>query len=535
MTAVTPNPSPPVSAAPPQDEVILRAVAMTKLFPGTVALDHVDFNVYRGKVNVLVGENGAGKSPLMKILAGVYQPTEGQLMLEGEPVVVKGPLDAARQGIGIIYQEMNLFPNLNVMENIFMAREVTNGRIVIDKKEQIAQTKALLQRLRQSIKPDDLVADLRIGQQQIVEIAKALAQDARILIMDEPTSALSTAEVEVLFEVINDLKAHGVSIIYISHKLDELLRIGDYVTVLRDGRLVAEKPASQIDVAWIIEQMVGRNPASLFQGDTHAVGDDLLRVEDLTLPRVGGGYTIDHVSFTLHKGEILGIYGLMGAGRSELFECLAGVRQGATGSVWLNGAEGTAGSVNGRIKLGMYLVPEDRQRDGLIQTMSVADNMLLPSLRQYLTRFVLSRKKEKQAVEKSIRDLSVKVANPDQLITSLSGGNQQKVVVAKSLLTSPKVLLLDEPSRGIDVAAKSEIFEIMSRLAAEGYGILFVSSELKEILAMSDRILVMSKGQITGEFHKSEATEESLVAASAVGHGPANFKNGNGGINHDPS
>ncbi|MCB8985450.1 MAG: sugar ABC transporter ATP-binding protein [Ardenticatenaceae bacterium] len=523
-----------VTALPP-DEIIMRAVGMTKLFPGTVALDHVDFNVYRGKVNVLVGENGAGKSTLMKILAGVYQPTEGQLLLEGQPVTIKNPLDAARQGIGIIYQEMNLFPNLNVMENIFMAREMTNGRLVIDKKAQIAQTEALLQRLRQSIKPDDLVADLRIGQQQIVEIAKALAQDARILIMDEPTSALSTAEVEVLFEVINDLKANGVSVIYISHKLDELLQIGDYVTVLRDGRLVDEKPAGQIDVSWIIEQMVGRNPASLFQGRDHEVGDALLRVEDLTLPRVGGGYTVDHVSFTLRQGEILGIYGLMGAGRSELFECLAGVRQGATGRVWLDGEEVTAGTVDGRIKLGMYLVPEDRQRDGLVQTMSVADNMLLPSLRQYLNRFVLSRKKEKEAVTKSIKNLSVKVANPNQLITSLSGGNQQKVVVAKSLLTSPKVLLLDEPSRGIDVAAKSEIFEIMSRLAGEGYGILFISSELKEILAMSDRILVMSKGQITGEFAKATATEEDLVAASAVGHGLANYKNGNGGNSHDPS
>lgn len=535
MAAMTTNLSPEVAAAPRQDEVILRAVAVTKLFPGTVALDHVDFNVYRGKVNVLVGENGAGKSTLMKILAGVYHPTDGQLMMEGQPVTIKNPLDAARQGIGIIYQEMNLFPNLNVMENIFMAREVTNGRVVIDKKAQIAQTEALLQRLRQSIRPDDLVADLRIGEQQIVEIAKALAQDARILIMDEPTSALSAAEVEVLFEVINDLKANGVSIIYISHKLDELLQIGDYVTVLRDGRLVDEKPADQIDVSWIIEQMVGRNPASLFQGEHHEVGDDLLRIEDLTLPRVGGGYTIDHVSFTLHKGEILGIYGLMGAGRSELFECLAGVRQGATGKVWLDEDEVKDGSVNGRIKLGMYLVPEDRQRDGLIQTMSVADNMLLPSLRQYLNRFVLSRKKEKQAVTQSIKNLSVKVADPNQLITALSGGNQQKVVVAKSLLTSPKVLLLDEPSRGIDVAAKSEIFEIMSRLAAEGYGILFISSELKEILAMSDRILVMSKGQITGEFSKNEATEEGLVAASAVGHGPVTYKNGNGGNTHDPS
>lgn len=518
-----------------KDDVVMRADNITKLFPGTVALSHVDFNVYRGKVNVLVGENGAGKSTLMKILAGVHQPTEGQMLLEGEAVTFKDPIAAAHHGIGIIYQEMNLFPNLNVTENIFMAREKTNGRVVINKKAQTEQTAALLKRLRQPIKPDDLVADLRIGQQQIVEIAKALAQDAQILIMDEPTSALSNAEVEVLFDVINELKANGVSIIYISHKLDELLQIGDYVTVLRDGKLMAEKPASEIDISWIIEQMVGRDPAHLFQGEAHTIGDELLRIEDMTLRRVGGGFTLDHVSLTLRKGEILGIYGLMGAGRSELFECLAGVRAPESGKVWLDEAEIEIENVNQRIKRGISLVPKDRQRDGLVQTMSVSDNMILASLRKYLKRFVLSKREENTAVTTSIQNLSIKVADPKNLITSLSGGNQQKVVVSKSLLTTPKVLLLDEPSRGVDVAAKSEIFEIMSQLAKEGYGIIFTSSELKEILAMSDRILVMSKGKITGEYNKNEATEEDLVNDSAVGHGPASFKNGNGEENHEPS
>lgn len=511
------------TASPATADIVLRAVGVTKLFPGTVALDHVNFNVYHGKVNVLVGENGAGKSTLMKILAGVYTPTHGQLRLDGRAVTFKNPTDAARHGIGIIYQEMNLFPNLSVMENIFMAREVTHGRVVIDSKTQTTRTQTLLQRLRQPIRPTDLVADLRIGQQQIVEIAKALAQDTRILIMDEPTSALSTAEVAILFEVINELKANGVSIIYISHKLDELLKIGDYVTVLRDGKLVAEQPAAAIDVNWIIEQMVGRNPAALFHGADHTVGAELLRVEALTLPRPAGGYTLDHVSFTLHQGEILGIYGLMGAGRSELFECLAGVRNPTSGKLWLAGNPVKAGHVSDRIKLGLALVPEDRQRDGLVQTMSVADNMLLASLRKYLGKylggFALSRRKEDVAVKNSVKALSVKVANPRQSITALSGGNQQKVVVAKSLLTQPKVLLLDEPSRGIDVAAKSEIFAIMSQLATEGYGILFVSSELKEVLAMSDRILVMSKGKITGEYSKGAATEALLVHDSAIGHG----------------
>lgn len=520
------------AAAPPAEQaVVLRAENITKVFPGTVALNRVNFNVYQGKVNVLVGENGAGKSTLMKILAGVEKATEGQLLLNGQKIEIGSPHEAGKHGIGIIYQEMNLFPNLSIVENIFMAHEITQGGMVIDRKAQEAQTRALLERLEHPLDPNMLVGDLRLGQQQIVEIAKALAKDVRILIMDEPTSALSNAEVEILFRVIRELTANGVSIIYISHKLDELLQIGDYITVLRDGHLMAEMPIAEVDIPWIIEQMVGRNPATLFQKRPHQIGEELLRVEDITLPRLGGGYTLDHVSFALRRGEILGIYGLMGAGRSELFECLTGVRRSTAGQIWLEGRPVKATDVNEYIKLGIALVPEDRQRDGLVQTMSVADNMLLASLKRYLTGFYISAKKEWASVTRLIKELAVKVASPTQLITALSGGNQQKVVVAKSLLTEPKVLLLDEPTRGIDVAAKSEIFEIMNRLAAQGLGVLFVSSELKEILAMADRILVMSKGRITAEFNSGEASEEALVAASAVGH-EVTRKNRR---NHEPS
>lgn len=506
-------------------EVILCAKNITKVFPGTRALDNVTYNVYRGKVNVLVGENGAGKSTLMKILAGVEEATEGDLYLNGNIIHIKSPLDAAKHGIGIIYQEMNLFPNLSVTENIFIAHEIQK-RGVIDKKSQQAQTEALMRQLEHKIDPNAIVGDLRIGQQQIVEIAKALAQDVRILIMDEPTSALSAAEVEVLFKVIRDLREKGVSIVYISHKLEELLQIGDYITVLRDGKLVAEEEAKNVNVPWIIEKMVGRSPASLFQRSDHLIGEELLRVEDMCLPRHGGGYTVDHVSFSLRKGEILGFYGLMGAGRSELFECLAGVREEAVGKIILEGKELKENSVTARIDAGIVLVPEDRQRDGLVQTLSVAHNMLLASLKRYLNKLYLVSRREKEAVDSLVKDLSIKVSNVQQLITSLSGGNQQKVVVAKGLLTSPKALLLDEPTRGIDVGAKSEIFEIMSKLAMQGYGVLFISSELKEVLAMSDRILVMSKGKITGEFSREEATEEALVAASAIGHELSNGKNG---------
>lgn len=516
-----------------ESDVILRAENITKIFPGTIALDRVNFNVHQGKVNVLVGENGAGKSTLMKIIAGVEQPTHGRLLLDGEEIRIRSPLDAKRQGIGIIFQELDLCPNLSVTDNIFMAREVMQyGTINQKTQKQIAS--GLIKRLEQIIDLDAKVGDLRIGQQQIVEIAKALAQEVRILIMDEPTSALSASEVEVLFRVIRELKKHGVSIIYISHKLEEILQIGDYITILRDGRLITEELVENINLSWIIEKMVGKNPASFFSRKEHQYGEVILKVENMTLPRVGGGFIVDHVSFELHKGEILGFYGLMGAGRSDLLDCLAGVRSDATGRIWLNGQEIKASSVKGRIQSGFVLVPEDRQRDGLVPTLSVADNILLASLQQYLNRFrFLAPRKEKAAVGKMIRDLSIHVGNPQQLITSLSGGNQQKVIVAKGLLTTPRILLLDEPTRGIDVGAKSEIFELMSKLAFEGYGIIFVSSELKEILAMPDRIIVMSKGAITGEFTSEEATDEKLVMASAIGHKTTTGGNHNDGKKHD--
>ncbi|MDX9955867.1 MAG: sugar ABC transporter ATP-binding protein, partial [Anaerolineae bacterium] len=326
-------------------------------------------------------------------------------------------------------------------------------------------------------------------------------------------------------------KSHGVAIIYISHQLEELMQIGDYVTILRDGRRVAEDKIENVNVTWMIENMVGRNPATLFTREEHPIGDVLLKAENLTLPRSGGGYLLDHVSFELREGEVLGFYGLMGAGRSDLVECLAGARPQATGSLWLNGQPVTATTISERIQSGFVLVPEDRQHDSLVPTLSVMDNMLLASLRKYLKGIFLISSQEKSAADSQIKDLSIRVANSQQPITALSGGNQQKVVVAKGLLTYPKVLLLDEPTRGIDVGAKSEIFEIINRLAAQKYGVIFVSSELKEILAMSDRILVMSKGKITGEFTHQEATEEKLVAASAIGHGPLNGGNHHGSGN----
>ena len=507
----------------PDTGVILRTENITKVFPGTVALDQVNYNIYQGKINVLVGENGAGKSTLMKILVGNEQCTKGRVILEGEEIHVRSPQDAMRYGIGIIYQELDLCPNMSIAENIFLAREVVH-RGIIDKRTQQQRTRELIQRLEHKIDPNTLVSDLRIGAQQIVTIAKALSQDTRILVMDEPTSALSTSEVEVLFHVIYELKSHGITIVYISHKLDEVLQIGDCITVLRDGYLVAEEVVKNVDLHWVIEKMIGRELETLFTRKRHKIGKVLLRVEDITLPRVGGGYVVNHASFDLHKGEVLGIFGMKGAGRSEMFECLIGANPRATGKIWLGGQYIGGNTTLERIQAGLVLVPEDRQRDGLVLTLSVAHNMILASLKKYLNRFrlFLVRKKEKKAVNTLIKELSIRVADPRNLIVSLSGGNQQKVVIAKGLLTSPKVLMLDEPTRGLDVGAKHEVFEIMESLAAQGYGILFVSSELKEVLAMSDRILVMSKGTITGEFTREEATEAKLINASVVGNGLAN-------------
>ncbi|MBE2220598.1 MAG: sugar ABC transporter ATP-binding protein [Anaerolineae bacterium] len=526
-----PDSTPTIDAETPElvtavsDNIILTAEHITQIYPGTVALDDVTFNVRQGKVNVLIGENGAGKSTLMKILAGVQMPTSGKILLDGKEIKPRSPLEANSLGIGMVFQELNLCDNLSVVDNIFLARETTQRNGLISRKIQKERATELLQKLEQKIDPDELVSNLRIGEQQIVEIAKALAQEVRILIMDEPTSALSATEVEVLFRVIYELKSSGVAIIYISHKLEELMQIGDYVTILRDGRKVAEEEIKNVTLTWMIEKMVGRNPATLFTHKKHELGDVLLKAENLTLPRAGGGYLLDHVSFELRQGEVLGFYGLMGAGRSDLLECLTGARPQATGDVWLNGQPVTETTISGRIRSGFVLVPEDRQRDGIVPTLSVMDNMLLASLRKYLKGGFLAPSEEKSATNSQIKNLSIRVANSQQPITALSGGNQQKVVVAKGLLTHPKVLLLDEPTRGIDVGAKSEISEIINQLAEQKYGVIFVSSELKEILAMSDRILVMSKGKITGEFTHQEATEEKLVAASAIGHGPSNGGN----------
>ncbi|MGA7903539.1 MAG: sugar ABC transporter ATP-binding protein [Terrimicrobiaceae bacterium] len=499
-------------------EVVVFAEKITKRYPGTLALDQVDFTVHKGAVNVLIGENGAGKSTLMKVLAGVTQPTSGRILLDGAPVEFQSTREAARAGIGIIFQELELFPNLSISENIFIGREITRGGVV-QHREQEKITRELLNRLEQPLDPSGLVRDLRIGQQQIVEIAKALSHNVRVLIMDEPTSALTASETEALFRIIADLKADGVAIIYISHKMEELLTVGDYVTVLRDGRLAASAPARSVNVGWIVEKMVGRSvsaPRRRAPATTAGTQEAILVINELSLPRVGGGFTLEKVSFTLRRGEILAIFGLMGAGRTELFECLMGLHPEATGEIKISNRALRSETIRERIDLGFMLVPEDRQRLGLVQKLSVSENIALASLSRFVKAFWLDERSERESVVKAMRELAVKARSPDHPITSLSGGNQQKVVFAKSLLTQPQVLLLDEPTRGIDVGAKGEIFEIMNRLAEQGLAVLFVSSELPEMFTIPDRILVLSKGKVTGEFLHDNVTKEALILAAGA-------------------
>jgi len=497
-----------------EPDVVLTAEGVSKNYGGVRALRDITFHAYRGRVNVLVGENGAGKSTLMKILCGAEQPTSGTVRLDGEPVRIDSPRTAMALGIGIIHQELSLFPNLSIAENLFAGRELTR-RSLVDHAAQRRRAREVLARLGQAgLDENRLVGDLPIGQQQLVEIARVLLADVRILIMDEPTSALSNHEVDVLFSVIADLLADDVTIIYISHKLDEFRRIGDYVTVFRDGALVTQKAMEHTDTAWIVRQMVGRDADSLFTRGRREPGAALLEVQHLSVPGALRPL-VDDVSFTVGAGEVVGIYGLMGAGRTELMEALMGLRQATSGEIRIRGRTEPRATVRARLDAGLALVPEDRQREGLVQTMSVRDNIVLSTVGRLTRGGVFRRGAEQETARAKVEELAIKVSDLGLNITSLSGGNQQKVVLARAMLTDPVVLLLDEPTRGVDVGAKSQIADLMAGLAQAGFGVLFISSELAEVSAIADRVLVMALGRITAEFDAADMTQEALVAASA--------------------
>ena len=501
-------------------DIVMKCRHMEKVYHGTKALDDVDFNVYRGKVNVLIGENGAGKSTLMKQIAGIEQPSSGTMYLEEEEVSFKNTTEARAKGIGIIHQELSLFPNLNVYQNIFMNNESKKG-VVVDNAMHKQKTIEILERLEYPIDPEAKVGDLRVGQQQMIEIARNLTQEnLKILIMDEPTSSLSQSEVQVLFKIMRELNAQGISIVYISHRLEEIMEIGDHVTILRDGKYVDDAPVKDIDVPWIVQKMTGSNKS--YPKKERDIDWDkqekVLEVKDLCLPKRGGGWLLDHVSFDLKKGEILGIYGLMGAGRTEIFECLMGLRPEHTGEVYLDGKKVDIKNISKQIDNGFALVPEDRQAEGLVQTLDIEKNISLSSLKCYAKGFVLSKKHEDECVDAQIQDIHIKVADKSLPILSLSGGNQQKCVIGKGVLTDPKILLMDEPSRGIDIGAKTEVFDIINQYADRGLSIMCVSSELKEMLAIATRVIVLSNGIKTAEFTGDDITEDNLVLASYKGH-----------------
>lgn len=495
------------------EEMVLEARGITKKYPGTTALDNVDFKVYKGAVNVLVGENGAGKSTLMKILAGVEERTSGHIYRGDKEINYSSPSEAREHGLGIVFQELNLVPNLSIAENIFMARELKSGRFSVDHREQEKEAAKSLVRLKLALNPNTLVGNLGIGQQQIVELAKALYGDVDILIMDEPTSALSEQEVKVLFDIIADLKANGTAIIYISHRFEEILEIGDYITVLRDGKLISTAMIKDVDIHWIVKEMTGEEEQPPLPREKRC-GKVLLEVKHLSLPNYSGGFKVNDVSFQVRQGEILGIYGLMGAGRTEILECLIGAQPDATGEIILGDRRIASTRIDQRIRDGFSLIPEDRKHQGIVQNFSIAENMTLASLSNYSGRFTISSSRENTAVDNMIRELMIKIGSKKHLITSLSGGNQQKVIVGKNLLTYPKVLLMDEPTRGIDVGAKKEMFDIIMKLTDEGLGIIMVSSELKEMLTIPDRVLVLNKGRLTGEFERQELSQAKLLMAS---------------------
>lgn len=495
-------------------EVVLAAQNIAKSYGRINALKGVNFEIRSGQVTTLFGENGAGKSTLMKVLSGVIQPTSGTILLDGEPVVFASSTDARDRGISIIHQELSLAPNLNVRDNIFMGREIRNATGV-DFAEEERQTRILMKELEEDIDPLTPVEELRLGQQQIVEIARALSVNSRILIMDEPTSALSASEVEVLFKVVRDLTARGVAIVYISHHLEEALQITDHAVVLRDGTMTAYAPRSEIDLEWIVRNMVGENFDLGSPPQGYDWGDVALKVEGLSVPDpAGGDYSVvDNMSLEVQAGEIVCIYGLMGAGRTELLETIAGRLKPSAGRVLLNGEDVSGLSIAQRIDAGLVLVPEDRQRDGLVQTMSVGGNLSLASIGAITKGLFTSKTSEKNLIASAIERVHIKTDGGDAAIGSLSGGNQQKVVIGKMLATDPKVILLDEPSRGIDIGAKAEVFKLLAEKAEQGLAVVYTTSEVGECLSIAHRIIVMHRGRVSAQFG-SDVSKEKIMAAS---------------------
>jgi ribose transport system ATP-binding protein len=492
---------------------IIHMKGITKEFPGVKALRSVDMNIYKGKIMALIGENGAGKSTLMKILTGVYEKTSGEIFLNGESVQIKNTREAQNMGIAIIHQELNLISNLSIGENIFLGREPVNSFGKIEWKKLYNASKLIMDRLGITERPETLVSKLSIGKQQMIEIAKALSLNAQVIIMDEPTGALTDKETSNLFKVIEELKSEGRSIVYISHRLKEIFQICDDVTILRDGQFIAEHPINEVNEDRIIELMVGRKLSEQYPRISCQTGDTLLEVKNLT-----NSYVKD-ISFSIKSGEIVGLAGLMGSGRTELARTLYGIYGKDSGEVLIKGKEVNIKSSGQAIQNGISYVSEDRKGNGVVLGLNIKENISLSVLQKLSGLFgIINKKKEADAALDSIRSMSIKTSGVTQLVKNLSGGNQQKVSLSKSLMTSPRILILDEPTRGVDVGAKKEIYDIINRFKQDGMSIIMISSEIQEILGMSDRLMVMHEGRIAGCLDHEKADQENIMRL-AVGQG----------------
>ncbi|MBX3257376.1 MAG: sugar ABC transporter ATP-binding protein [Chitinophagaceae bacterium] len=485
---------------------LLRAENISKSFPGVQALNKVQLHIEKGKVHAVMGENGAGKSTLMKILIGMIQPDEGSVIMNGKKVVFHSVHDAIKAGFSMIHQELLPFPELTVAENIFMGREPVKGFAGwIDRKRMYSDARLLMNRLGVTIKADRRMKELSIAEMQMVEIAKAISNNAEVIIMDEPTSAISGKEVQALFNIIRDLTSRGIAVIYISHKMDEILQVADTITVMRDGKYIASHPAKELTNERLINLIVGRELSTIFEKKDTRMGDTILSVENLE------GETFSGVSFELKRGEILGVAGLMGAGRTEIMEALFGLRKIKSGTVHIKGNKVNIRSPRQAIRYGIGLISEDRKQTGLVLSSPVKHNITLASLRRNNKGIFLHLNKEKALADAKVKAFNIKTASVNQPVNYLSGGNQQKVVLAKVLLNDPDIIIFDEPTRGIDIGAKTEIYKMITALAEKGKAIIMISSELPEILGLSDRVLVVRNGRLVKELDRGEATQELIM------------------------
>lgn len=506
------QPSGQRTAAVGEAKPVFRLRNVTKRFGGVTAVQDVTFDLRSGEVHALMGENGAGKSTLMKIVHGLYPPDDGALEVDGEVVGFSSPRDAEASGIAMIPQELDLFPELTIAENLFVGRHRPRTRWgTLDQNAMHAEARQRLRSLGVDLDVTVELKRLSAANQQIVAIARALVGEARAVVMDEPTASLTEREVQQLFRVISELTSSGVGVVYISHRMDEIFKISDRVTVLRDGRHISTAPASELDAEELVRLMVGRPLNELFTRTPHDLGE--LRLEVRGLSRAG---EFEDVDFVLRRGEILGLAGLVGAGRSELAQTIFGIRVPEAGEVRIDGEEVTIRSPHAAMERGIFYVPEERRSQGLILPFSIKNNITL-SILDRISRFGFVPRSEQQTADRFAEGLSIRGASITDPVSRLSGGNQQKVVLAKSLAREPSILLLDEPTRGVDVGAKSEIYRLIDDLAKEGKAILLISSELEEVLSMSDRILVMREGSLTGEFKREEATQENVMTAATGG------------------